>query len=307
MYDRDHDSKKKQLSYISMIFVAIFWGLNWPFARMVSTAELGPVPFTSTFIRFGIGIPFLYLAVKIIDKPDSIMISSYHIKPVLGLGILQIIVHNFLFFSAMRYTSGSDGVLIINAGITTFTILIAPFVYKEERITLNKVMGMVISIIGLVIIFILSPDQEVSNRLLGNFLVMLTALNWSIYTILSKKYLQELQPLIFQFWATIFGWLMLIPIVIIEQLLNPVQQISGHTLFNLAYMGIFAAAAAYSLYNISTKYIGPSRTSIFINLTPFFGVIFSVLLLDEKFSYWYIIAFAVIISGIFVAERFRKK
>lgn len=297
---------KKEVAYISMILVAIFWGLNWPVARMVSTAELGAVPFTSTFIRFGMAIPFLYFAVKVIERPEKIRLSSEMRKPVFLLGMLQIGVHNFLFFSAMRYTSGSDGSLIINAGITTFTILLSPLFYRDEKITRNKILGLSFSISGLIIIFLLSPEQDVTNRLLGNFLVVLTALNWSIYSILSRKYLMKIPPLLFQFWATLYGWLILGLVVIVEQSIHPTTFISGRTLVNLLYMGTFAAAIAYSLYNISVKHIGPSRTSIFINLTPVFGVVSSVILLDENFSPWYLVAFLVILSGIFVAEYKQK-
>lgn len=293
---------KKEIAYVSMILVALFWGINWPVARIVSTGELGADPITSTFIRFGIAIPFLYAAVKIIEKPEKIGLPSELRTPIMLLGMMEVGIHNFLFFSAMRFTSASDGSLIINAGITTFTILLSPFFYADERITRNKILGLICSVTGLFIIFYLSPSQSVTNRLLGNFLVIVTALNWSIYSILSKKYLDRIQPLVFQFWVTVYGWLLLIPFVLGEQYYHRTTYISMKSIASLFFMGVFAAAIAYSLFNTSVKYIGPSRSSIFINLTPVFGIISSILILDENFSLWYPVAFLVIIMGIFVAE-----
>jgi len=298
---------KKEIAYVSMILVALFWGINWPVARIVSTGELGANPITSTFIRFGIAIPFLYVAVKLVEKPETMRLPSEYIKPLLVLGIMEVGIHNFLFFSALRFTSASDGSLIINGGITTFTILLSPLFYGDERITRNKILGLICSITGLLIIFALSPGQEVTNRLLGNFLVVVTALNWSIFSILSKKYLEKISPLVFQFWVTVYGWLLLIPFVIGEQYYHHTTYVSGKSLASLFFMGVFAGAIAYSLFNTSVKYIGPSRSSIFINLTPVFGIISSILILGENFSIWYPIAFLVIIAGIFVAESPKTK
>ncbi|MCE7733745.1 MAG: DMT family transporter [Candidatus Heimdallarchaeota archaeon] len=136
---------------------------------------------------------------------------------------------------------------------------------------------------------------------------MITAFNWSLYTIFSKKYLHKLPPLLFQLWVAIFGWVFLGIAVIFEQIRTPTTYISSNTWLNLTYMGVFAAAIAYSLYNVSIKQIGSSRTSVFINLSPFFGVIFSVLILGEIFSIWYLVAFLVILFGIYVTEMKTKE
>ena len=303
--DKDSASQSDlnaKIAYVAMFLVAILWGLSWPFGRKIATADLGPVPFTSAFIRFGLAIPFLLIAVKVIERPKSIKLPKSMIRPVILLGLMQVSLHNFLLLTALRYTSGSDGVLIINGGITVFTVLLAPLVYSDEKITTNKLIGMIVAISGVGIIFILSPQQDVVNRSLGNFIILITALNWSLYTIFSRKYLHKLPPLLFQLWAAIFGWLILGIAVIIEQIRTPTTFISSDTWINLSYMVVFAAAIAYSLYNVSIKRIGSSRTSVFINLSPFFGVLSSVLILGEIFSIWYLAAFLVIAVGIYITE-----
>lgn len=142
----DLSNRKRNIAYVAMFLVAILWGLSWPSGRIIATSELGPVPFTSAFIRFGLAIPFLLLAVKVLEKPQSIKLPKNMIKPVMILGIMQVSLHNFLLLTSLRYTSGSDGVLIINGGITVFTVLLAPLVYSDEKITANKLIGMIVAI-----------------------------------------------------------------------------------------------------------------------------------------------------------------
>ncbi|MHA2276241.1 MAG: EamA family transporter, partial [Candidatus Kariarchaeaceae archaeon] len=88
-----------------------------------------------------------------------------------------------------------------------------------------------------------------------------------------------------------------------EQIRTPTNDITFNTTWRLAYLGIFAAALANTFYSLSVKHIGPSRTSIFVNLAPLFGVLFSVLLIDEIFSIWYIVSFFIIFSGIYVVNN----
>ncbi|MCE7733744.1 MAG: DMT family transporter [Candidatus Heimdallarchaeota archaeon] len=142
----DLSDRKRKIAYVAMFLVAFLWGLSWPIGRTIATAELGPVPFTSAFIRFGLAIPILLIAVKVIEKPKSIKLPKSMIKPVILLGIMQVSLHNFLLLTSLRYTSGSDGVLIINGGITVFTVLLTPLVYSDEKITANKLIGMIVAI-----------------------------------------------------------------------------------------------------------------------------------------------------------------
>lgn len=290
-----------KIAYVAMFLVVLLWGLSWPFGRKVATEELGPVPFTAAFIRFSFALPILFIAVRLID--GEIKIPRGSLRKIGILGVFQISVYNFFFLSGLRYTSGSDAVLIINAGITSISVFFASRVYVEEKITLQRFIGVAIAIFGVLIVFFLAPDQDVTNRLLGNLLIFGAAVSWSVYTVYSKPIYEKIPPLTFQLWATIFGWILLGLLAGIEQTRNPTSSVSFGSTWRLAYLGIFAAAIANTLYSLSVKHIGPSRTSVFVNLAPLFGILFSVLLIDEVFSIWYLVSFGIIFSGIFIVNR----
>ncbi|MCE7733691.1 MAG: DMT family transporter [Candidatus Heimdallarchaeota archaeon] len=290
-----------KIAYGAMFLVVLLWGLSWPFGRKVATEELGKVPFTAAFIRFSFALPVLFVAVKLID--GEIKLPRGYLRKIAILGVFQISIYNFFFLSGLRFTSGSDAVLIINAGITTISIFLASKVYDDEKFTTQRLVGVVIAVLGVSIVFFLAPDQNVTNRLLGNLLIFGASISWSIYTVYSRPIYEKIPPLTFQLWATFFGWLLLGLVSIIEQTRNPTSFVSFGSLWRLAYLGIFAAALANTLFSLSVKHIGPSRTSVFVNLAPLFGVLFSVLLIDEVFSIWYIVSFGVIFTGIYVVNK----
>ncbi len=290
-----------KIAYGAMFLVVLLWGLSWPFGRKVATEELGSVPFTAAFIRFSFALPLLLIAVRLID--GEITIPRGFITKIAVLGVFQISIYNFFFLSGLRYTSGSDAVLIINAGITSISIFLASKIYKDEQFTSQRFFGVIIAIFGVSIIFFLAPDQNVSNRLLGNLLIFCASISWSIYTVYSRPIYKKIPPLTFQLWATVFGWLLLGLLSGIEQKRTPTSSITFGSIWRLAYLGIFAAAFANTLYSISVKHIGPSRTSVFVNLAPLFGVLFSVLLIGEVFSIWYIVSFGIIFTGIYFVNK----
>ncbi|MCE7735871.1 MAG: DMT family transporter [Candidatus Heimdallarchaeota archaeon] len=289
------------LSYVAMFVVIVLWGSSWPITRYVSTHELGPFPFTSAFIRISFAIPFLFVSVILIDK--KIVFPKHLIKQIAILGLFQVALHNFFFLSGLRYTSGSDGVLVINAGIAVIAPILAHFVYDEERLDRIKTLGISISFIGVLLIFNSSPNVDVENRYLGNFLILGASVSWSIYTVFSKTILKEIPPLTYQFWSLVSGWIMLTILMVAEQSNQRSPPISFATMWRLAYLGIFAAAIAYSLYNVSIKHIGPTRTAVIINFAPLFGIFFSVVFAQEEFSLIYPIAFATIFSGIYLVNK----
>jgi drug/metabolite transporter (DMT)-like permease len=291
------------ITFLSLASTVILWGIAFPVGRIVATKELGPSPFTAAFIRFAFAIPFMYVLTKIIHKNEKIMLPRNKIKRVAGLGFLQISFYQWFFLSGMRFTSGSEAGLILNPSITLATALIASRVFADERVTLLRLTGIVIALGGLVIVFLLAPEQDVSNRLLGNSLIFGAALTYSIYAVFSRPVYDEIKPLIFQLWATIFGWLLIGVFAIIEQSYAPATSISIPTILGLAYLGVLAAAIGNTLFSVSIKNIGPTRSVVIINLVPLVGVVASSIILDEIFSFWYLLAFVVTFSGIYIANR----
>jgi len=89
----------------------------------------------------------------------------------------------------------------------------------------------------------------------------------------------------------------------IEQTYSPVTHITWESVWGLAYLGIFAAAIANTTFSISIKNIGPTKSVVMINLVPLLAIVFSFLLLDEIFSYWYLVAFSVTFAGVLLVNK----
>jgi drug/metabolite transporter (DMT)-like permease len=82
-------------------------------------------------------------------------------------------------------------------------------------------------------------------------------------------------------WPSLWGWLIILYIALLPSLLCQIFYIRGIEL------------------------IGPGRASVFYNLVPVFGAVFSTILLGEPFAAYHVLALALVLGGIVVAERSR--
>ncbi len=279
-------------AYLGMMFVVMFWGLSWPAGRFISL-EFGDKVITAAFIRFSFAFPFLFLISKLYYKKISIP-RSFH-KQIFVLGLLQVALYNYLYFTGLRFTSASDAALIIAIN-PILTAIFASFVYADERLTKRKSMGFLLAFSGELMIFLFSPNTQVSNRILGDLIIFGGALVWALYSTFSRPVYEHVEPITYQAWASFYGWLGLGVVSLFE---NPLSvRPSTTSWLILIYLGLFAAAIANSIFSFGIKSIGPSKTSIFVNLVPILGAILATLLLGENFSYIYILAFFLIISGV---------
>jgi drug/metabolite transporter (DMT)-like permease len=71
------------------------------------------------------------------------------------------------------------------------------------------------------------------------------------------------------------------------------------------YVAIFPSCLAQLLFLRGVDLIGPGRAGVFVNLVPVFSAILAVVLIAEPFALFHAIALALVIGGIWLAERGR--
>lgn len=287
----------EQLSYIGMILTIIFWGLSWPVGKIIATNFHG-ASLTAAFIRFTIAFPALAVIVFLKEKSVSVP-KELHIKLII-LGLLQVTLYNFLYLTGLIFTSSSDASLIISLN-PTITAVISSQLYSDERLTINRLLGLVVAFSGVTLIFFLSPNASGGNNILGNLIIFGGAFVWAIATSFSRPIFKQITPLRYQFWVTLYGWIALGLLSLFEKPWN--VSVSGESWLALIYLGLFAAATANVLFSTGVKNLGPTKTSIFVNFVPLLGVIFSIIILSENFSTVYIVAFLLITAGVTLVNR----
>ncbi len=210
--------------------------------------------------------------------------------------------YHVFFFIALKYTTAINS-SIIGAMNPIVTIVIAAL-FLRNKIPAKQIAGILLSFFG-VILTITGADVETLVQLdfnRGDLWMAAAVICWAAYGVFSKSKGAGIPP----FWLTYYSFLVctliLIPFVIWEKPWQLLAQAPPQAWIAVLYMSIFASVAGYMIQQIAIKQIGPSKTSIFINLVPVFSMVLATLILGEALAPIKLATAGIIILGVCICQ-----
>jgi len=285
--------------YFLMILPPFFWALNWIIARHMRF-EIEPITmsFVRWFIAFLILCPFGFIKFK-----NNFKVVKQNFKILLILGILGTITFNTLVYIGLKYTFVINGSLL-NTLIPVFIVLIS-LTFKIEKFTILKLMGVLTSFLGAVYI-IFDGNLNKLARIqvnVGDIWIIVAMLVWAIYTIILKNKPKELDSVSFLFTSILLGLPFLFPFFIWEIFHYGFPKMNLNIVLTFIFYGTFPSIISYLIWNNGVKEIGPTNAGVYTYLLPVFGIILSIIFLDEAFLFYHLVGTVLILIGIFLVNR----
>lgn len=280
---------KEKYIFTNKIFVmiiagvcALLWGNMMP-AVMVGFDLLGinqgdissEILFAGLCFTFAGILTLLFCCVK---ENRVIFINELKISDVIIVGAVQTTLQYILLYTGLMYTSGVNASIISSSG-TFFIIILAHFVYKNDKIDLYKSIGCISGLLGIIILNFDSINCfNIKFTFKGEGLIFLSTLTFVFMTPLCKKVCKMYDASVFTAYNFILGGIPLILIGIfgkgsIYLTMNGVLMLIGI---------ILEASVAGVLWNYLLKYNKVSSISIYNLLVPIFGVLSSNFMLNEN-------------------------
>jgi len=271
-------------------FVFILLGAIWSSSFMwikIAVAEIGPMTLVAFRVLFGLLFGIAVILIQRVALPRS----AKEWSPLLILGITNVAVPFFLI-SWGEQSIDSAVAAILDATVPLFTILIAHYLLHDDKMTVPKVLGLLMGFAGVVIL--MSKDIGASlGSVLGQLAVVLASAFYAGSAVYARKttentsgIMRSAGPLVS---ATALMWL---AAFLVE---SPVEVPQLRiTWIALLFLGIFGSGVAFVLAYYLIHEIGPTRTSMVTYLFPLGGVILGVAFLNETLS-WQLVAGAVLI------------
>lgn len=302
------DSKKIFENKASKIAIAVLccvlWGSAFPVLK-ISYKELSitsidkPELLALGGLRFFIAAILLVVFTKFVIK-QSLNIGKKNIMKLVALGFFQTAFYYYLFYNGVANTTGTKGA-IIGTLETFFTVILAHFVYTNDRIDLNKSIGIVTGFIGIVIANF-GKDFGASVSFLGEGLLALSCLMGAISSIMVKEFAKSIHPFVITSYQMLFGALMMMGVGYGQGASLSFNVISGSLLIYSALL----SSVAFSLWFTLLKYNNAGEISLYRFLIPISGAILSAIFVGENFTMYTFLALILVVSGI-IAVNLRKK
>jgi|GEM_PF-5633832 len=288
--------------YLILFLTSIIWGYGLIIQKLVNSTEL----YFFTGMRFILGaiilLPFIFVFKidKTIDKE-----FKRHVKKDIKYGIILGIILALASISqqiGINYTTVGKAGFLSNAYVI-FVPLITFLKTKENK---SSILYSIIFLIGLYFLSIKGQRNDFYNYK-GDFISILSSIFWAAQIILTSKYSKITRFINFaivQF--LICGLLCLILSFFLEK--DNQFLIIKDNLILLLYNGIFCVGMGFLFQIVAQKHVHENHCSMILNLESLFGLILSVILLNEKINNDSLIGFIFIFISIILSQlHFNKK
>jgi drug/metabolite transporter (DMT)-like permease len=184
-------------------------------------------------------------------------------------------------------------------------MLMVSWLLERERGTPRQVVGMLISLAGILVIL---SRGEPANLLslgvhAGDAWILLAMPVWGLYSVLLKRRPAALGGVAFLFVISVAGALMLAPFAALEALRSPPHWPGAAPAAGVAYVGLFASVAAFICWNRGVAAVGANTAGFTLHLLPAFGTVLAMAFAGESFHAFHAAGIATILAGVIVATK----
>ncbi|MEI2316994.1 DMT family transporter [Bacillus paramobilis] len=283
----------KSLSMLAAVTAIFLWSTSFVATKIAYNSF---TPLTLGATRFLIATIILGIIMKI-TKQDFKKPSRKDIGYISLSGLLGITIFYSMENIGVKLTTASNAALIV-ASYPAITVLI-DFLFNRKGITLIKGIGIALAVIGVYQITFHSPNQGGSQQLIGSVILILAGVAFTFYTFTTSKCVAKYSLITVSFYQTLAGTLVFIPLSMLERSSWKIPTIDA--VITVLYLGIFCSVIAFLLYNYGLRNISSGSAVALLNLVPVFGVIFSVLFLNEVIGIHHLIGGFIVILGVFLS------
>ncbi|MEJ8734409.1 DMT family transporter [Mediterraneibacter sp. ICN-202921] len=222
---------------------------------------------------------------------------------ILRQGIVQTTIQYVCFYIGLAHTTGTKG-SIINGSNAFFSIIVAHFLIKNEKMTWTKSLGCLFGLMGVVVINLAPGALAGGFHIMGEGMVLLCSLAYGVSTVLLKMISDRESAMTITAYQTLLGGFLLI--LIGFALGGKVGGGDLKSLCLLVYMALLSTGA-FSIWTLLLKYNPVGKVAIYGFTIPIFGVVLSALFLGEQIiSFQNILALVLVSLGIWITYRDRE-
>ena len=285
------------------------WGSATPFIKMgykvMFDGGKPDVPSTILFagIRFA-AAGFITVALYSIARKKVLYPKKENLGKVAVIALFQTVIQYFFFYIGLANTSGAKGT-IISGSSSFFAIFISCLAFKQEKLTVKKVVACIVGFAGIIAVNLNGLDF--SMNLTGDGFVLFSSISLAFSSVLIKIFSKKEDPVVISGYQFMLGGAVMIIVGLISGGKIDHFTVGGAAI--LVYLS-FLSAIAYALWGILLKFNPVSKVTIFSFMTPVFGVILTKLMLPEESTVKLvnlIISLVLVCLGVFMLNYTRQR
>lgn len=277
--------------------VALIYGANFTIAKLVlDDGYIQPLGFI--LIRVLSGLLFFSLVHYFFVKER---IESKDIWKLILCGLFGVAINQMFFFTGLKLTTPINASLIMTT--SPIIVLLASAVILKERITLRKILGIILGASGAIIL--ITYGQQVAfqrTQALGDILILINAVSYGLYFVLVRSLMKKYHPITVVKWVFTTGLFFVFPFSIRQLAIVEWQTFSIYIWLAIIYVIIFATFLTYLFNAFALKMVQASTASIYIYLQPLLASLIAILFESDEIVSFKLISGFLIFVGVYLTS-----
>jgi len=289
--------------WLAFIALGLIWGSSFLWIK-IAVGEIGP--FLLVTLRIGFGILSLLLVVALYRPPWPRNRSLW--LDLTFLGIINNALPYLLISWGEQYIDSAVAA-ILNSTSPLFTMLMAHVLLSDDRMSRNRLVGLLIGFLGIVILVSRDARDGLPGAaglstpgLIGQVAVLLAALSYAFSSVYARRVTREVAPilraLIPLLGADVIMWG---ATSLVEAPINLPQR--PLTWLAVLWLGVMGVGVAYLLYFHLLHSVGPTRTLLVTYVFPLVGVLLGVIFLKESLDWNLGLGAGLVVGSIAMVNR----
>lgn len=285
---------------------AMFWGLGliWGASFLlikVAVEDLGPLPLVS--VRIGLAALVMLAFLRLTGRAWPT--RRREIIALLYVGVMNTAVP-FTLITWGEQDIDSGLATVLNATVPLFTLVFAHFALADERISPQKIAGLLAGFAGVVILASRSAESSSPNTISGQIAVLLASASYATSAIVIRRYLRGVDPFVIAGGSlAVGGGLVVLTTLLTVRPLPAPGDLSLEATLAVLTLALLNTVVAYFLFYHLIDTWGATRTTLVTYVMPPVGVTLGAIFLDESVDWKIVVGAALILGGI-VLVNWRK-
>jgi drug/metabolite transporter (DMT)-like permease len=284
---------------LKALFAVLVWGASF-IAIKVALRDYSPLALI--WIRFAIGL--LVVGGLIALRKESLRLPLPALGRFAVLGFMGVALHQWLQVTGLVTAQASTTAWIVST-IPVF-IAILGRVMLHERLGFRRTGGIALAMVG--VLFVVSrgdwhallPGRFSSQ---GDLLILISAPNWALFTIISRRILQRHSPLIMMFYVMLTGWLYISLLLFVGPGAAAFGGPSSGGLASVVFLGVFCTGVAYVFWYDALKILPAARLGSLLYVEPLVAVVVAAMVLQEPILVPVLLGGALILAGVWIVNK----
>jgi drug/metabolite transporter (DMT)-like permease len=281
---------------LAMIAVVLIWGANFSVVKL-ALQEIPPLAFAG--LRFAVAAVLLWVIAR--WREGSAPLPPGSLWKLTWIGLVGNTLYQLCFIYGLSITTAANASLLI--ATTPAMVALAGAVLGVERLKASTIAGIALAFCGVVLVLLSRGLAFAREGLLGDMLLIASAVCWTAYTLGVRMVGAGISPLRITSTTMLTGTPGLLLVGLPELLGVRWAAVSGGAWLGLGYSALLALVLAYVVWNNSVRVAGSNRTAIYGCVIPLVATLVAWPLLGEQPTALQGLGAALIIAGVLLTRR----